>query len=252
MNGLRVTSLRCTFGRFVALDQLSLEIDADELRCVIGPNGAGKSTLLGAVSGEIIPRQGHIWWGADDLTRLSVPARARRGIAKSFQTPRLLDSDTVFENVRFAVQSTRSRLGRLLRRYDPEIIDRTLAILDECRLTELKGVNAETLAHGHRAWLELALVMAREPSLVLLDEPTAGMSHADVTSLREYLAGFRQNRTVVLIEHDLEFVKDVADRITVLDAGRLIVTGSPAEITADERVRGAYLEGRILDSGDIE
>lgn len=248
MNGsspvaLGLDSVSHAFGRFRVLSDVSLTVESDELRCIIGPNGAGKSTLFNVIAGALVPTSGTVSLRDVDITGWSPDARARAGIARSFQTPRLCEALSVFENVRLAVQTAYQLPNPVASRYSGVIVEKAWRALEVAKLASRAAEPAAVLSHAERAWLQFALTSARHSTLVLLDEPTAGMSHSDVERLAGFLADFRRDRTIVLIEHDLDFVKGIADRISVLDNGEHVVTGTPAQIAVDENVRKAYLGG---------
>jgi branched-chain amino acid transport system ATP-binding protein len=232
------------FGGLTATDGLSLEVRPGELHALIGPNGAGKTTLIGLLTGEIAPDAGRVTFDGEDVTRLSVAARVRRGLARSFQIVQLLDDDTALANVALAVQARAGHSFRFWAR-----ADRDAGLLDKAR-TLLGGVGFEPvrlatrvgdLSHGERKVLELAVALAAEPKLLLLDEPMAGLGPAETLRMTETLRALKGRIPVLLVEHDMDAVFALADRVTVLVYGRAIATGSPEAIRADPAVQEAYL-----------
>jgi len=232
------------FGSLVAVDRVSLAVREGELRSIIGPNGAGKTTFFRLISGEMLPTSGRITFRGQDITGLPQHAVARLGIAKSYQITNVFPHLSVLENVRVPAQGHAhaydfwSRAARL-----DDARDRALAILTRVGLARKAGLLAAHLSHGEKRHLELAIALASDPTLLLLDEPTAGMSPEEtdetIVLIRELAAG----RTVVLVEHKMKVVMNISDRITVLHQGQLLADGSPAEIRANELVQRTYLGG---------
>jgi len=232
------------FGGLVATDNLSLEVHTGELHALIGPNGAGKTTLIGLLTGEIRPDAGRILFLGADVSRLSIAARARRGLARSFQIVQLLDDDTTLANVALAVQAHAGHSFRFWRPAADEaaLIEPARALLAQVGLGEARwDTRVGDLSHGERKVLELAIALAAAPRLLLLDEPMAGLGAAESLAMTETLRALKGRIPILLVEHDMEAVFALADRITVLVYGRAIASGSPAEIRADPAVQEAYL-----------
>jgi branched-chain amino acid transport system ATP-binding protein len=240
---LELMEVSRSFGGFVAVDKLSLAMTEGEVRCVVGPNGAGKTTTFNLIAGSIPATRGRVIYRGEDISNASVASRAAKGIARSFQTPRLCEGLTVFEHVRLAVQSATRSLNPIRRRADSVLVNETWTILDTLDLADRGESIAGALSHGDRGWLQLAMIAARPSDLVLLDEPTAGMNQHDVEKMTAFLEKFRVGRSILLVEHDMDFVLSVADTITVLNAGTEVMTGTPSEVRANEAVRAAYLDG---------
>jgi branched-chain amino acid transport system ATP-binding protein len=248
---LSVRGLRKAYGAVIASDGLELEIAAGEIHAVIGPNGAGKSTLVGQIAGEVRPDAGSIHLLGEDVTGLPVHARAARGLARSFQITSLLPHFTALDNVALAVQAHRGHSFRFWRPAAAEsgLRDAALAALERVGLAGRAAVPAAALAHGEQRQLELAVALAAEPKLLLLDEPTAGTGREDTARIVELLAALRGRSHdashgapgILLVEHDMDAVFALADRITVLVYGRVIASGRPDAIRADPEVRRAYL-----------
>lgn len=231
------------FGGIVATDNLSMEVRAGEIHAVIGPNGAGKTTLIAQLSGMLRPDRGSIRFDGADVTRLGAPARSKRGLARSFQITSILRDFTTLDNVALAVQA---RAGHSFRpwgraRDDPRLREPARAVLEELALASRAQVLAGDLAHGEQRQLEIAMAVATRPKLLLLDEPTAGMGLAESERMTDYLRRLKARYTIILVEHDMNTVFALADRITVLVYGRVIACGAPEAIRADEAVRRAYL-----------
>ena len=240
---LQVARLCKSFGALRATDQVSLEVRQGETHAIIGPNGAGKTTLIGQLAGNLRPDAGTIRFAAEDITALAAPARSRRGLARSFQITSVYRDFTALENVTLAVQA---HAGSSFRFWRPARSDESLraparAILAEVGLGERAGVLAANLAHGEQRQLEISMVLATKPRLMLLDEPMAGMGTDESQRMVRLLAGLKGRQTMILVEHDMDAVFALADRISVLVYGRIIASGTPEEIRANREVRSAYL-----------
>jgi branched-chain amino acid transport system ATP-binding protein len=240
---LEIRQLRKSFGALLATDGVDLDVREGETHAVIGPNGAGKTTLIGQLSGMLRPDSGRIRFAGDDLTHLSAPARSKKGLARSFQITSIYRDFTALDNVALAVQA---HAGHSFRFWRPAREERALReparrILDQVGLGGRADVLAAKLAHGEQRQLEIAIVLATGPRLLLLDEPVAGMGTEESQRMVEFLATLKGRQTIVLVEHDMDAVFSLADRISVLVYGRIIATGAPAEIRLNPEVRRAYL-----------
>jgi branched-chain amino acid transport system ATP-binding protein len=231
------------FGGLVATDNLDLAVEPGEIHAVIGPNGAGKTTLIAQLSGELRPNAGTIRFAGEDVTALAAPARSQRGLARSFQITSVFRGFTALENVALSLQAHDGHSFRFWRaaRSETKLREAAHAILDEVGLGARAGVTAANLAHGEQRQLEIAMAMATRPRMLLLDEPMAGMGREETERLVALLRGLKGRETILLIEHDMDVVFALADRITVLVYGRAIATGAPASIRANADVRQAYL-----------
>jgi len=240
---LQVENLSKSFGALRATDQVTLAARAGETHAIIGPNGAGKTTLIGQLAGNLRPDSGCIRFAGEDITGLSAPARSHRGLARSFQITSIYRDFTTLDNVALAVQAHSGSSFRLWRpaREDARLRDPARAVLDEVGLGARADVLAANLAHGEQRQLEVAMVLATKPRLMLLDEPVAGMGVEESQRMIQFLARFKGRQTIILVEHDMDAVFTLADRISVLVYGRIIATGTPAEIRANPEVRTAYL-----------
>jgi branched-chain amino acid transport system ATP-binding protein len=240
---LHIEGLTKRFGGVVPADSITLAIVPGEVHAVIGPNGAGKTTLIGLVSGEIAPQQGRIRFDGVDITRLRIHRRSRLGLARSFQISSLLEGFTALDNVALAVQAHRGHSFRFWRdaRREDELRKPALAALSRVGLAERADVAVERLSHGEHRQLEIAMALATEPRLLLLDEPMAGMGPEESAQMVQMLRKLKGSTTILLIEHDMEAVFALADRLTVLVYGRIIASGDPVAIRADPAVREAYL-----------
>jgi branched-chain amino acid transport system ATP-binding protein len=240
---LAAESLRKAFGALIATDGVSLEVYEGETHAIIGPNGAGKTTLISQLAGNLRPDEGRIRFAGEDVTRLSAPQRAKQGFARSFQITSIYRDFTALDNVALAVQA---HAGHSFRFWRPAREERTLrdparAALEEVGLGARADVLAANLAHGEQRQLEVAMALATKPRLLLLDEPVAGMGLEESQRMVQFLSGLKGRRTLILVEHDMDAVFTLADRVSVLVYGRIIASGAPAEIRANPDVRRAYL-----------
>jgi branched-chain amino acid transport system ATP-binding protein len=240
---LEVHGLTKSFGALLASDSIDLEIREGETHAVIGPNGAGKTTLIAQLAGNLRPDRGRVRFAGEDVTALSAPARSHRGFARSFQITSVYSEFTALENVMLAVQAHAGHSFRFWRpaREETALRSPARAILEEVGLGERSEVLAANLAHGEQRALEIATALATRPRLMLLDEPVAGMGAEETRRMIEFLSTLKGRKTIILVEHDMDAVFSLADRISVLVYGRIIATGTPEEIRANAEVRRAYL-----------
>jgi branched-chain amino acid transport system ATP-binding protein len=231
------------FGGLTATDDLSLSVATGELHAVIGPNGAGKTTLVNILSGLLRQDAGHILFQDRDITRLSAPARVRAGLARSFQITSVFREFTTLENVMLPVQARQGHSFKFWKKaaQDESLIAPARELLERVGLGERIDIRAGNLAYGEQRQLEIAISLATGPSLLLLDEPMAGMGPEESQGMIEFLRALKGDYTMLLVEHDMDAVFALADRITVLVYGRVIATGTPDEIRNDPAVREAYL-----------
>ena len=231
------------FGGLLATDHVDLSVARGEIHALIGPNGAGKTTLVAQLGGQLASDAGRIVFAGHDITRMPTHRRARRGLVRSFQITRLFASASVLENVALAVQAaTGSSLGawRPVRR-ERALFEAARALLADVGLAERGDLAIGALSHGQRRALEVAMTLAGQPALVMLDEPMAGMGHEESARMERLVASLRGRCTVLLIEHDVDAVFRLADRVSVLVEGRIVATGTPDAVRADARVIAAYL-----------
>ncbi len=243
---LEVEGLSRSFGALAALTGVSLRVREGEIFSVIGPNGAGKSTLFNVISGLHPPTAGRVRFRGQDITGLPPEVINRKGLAKTFQITSLFPEISVFENLQVACQSrlpVSGRLASLWRR--PDVADRVQALLDMFGLAARRDVPVENLSHGEQRYLEIAVALATEPTLLLLDEPTAGMTPGETKEATVLIRSIARDRglTVLLIEHDMSVVMGISDRVAVLHFGEKIAEGPPEVVRADPRVVDAYLGG---------
>jgi branched-chain amino acid transport system ATP-binding protein len=231
------------FGGLVALNGVSLEVQRDEIRAIIGPNGAGKSTFFNCLTGVLRPTSGQILFNGEDITGLPPDRISRKGIARSYQITNILPNATTLENVRIAAQSRRHRWSLLTHhRAYGDIIERAEAVLQAVGLRGQKDELAANLSHGEQRHLEIGIALATEPELLCLDEPTAGMSAAETHDTMALIRRIAPNLTILIVEHDMQVVMELAHRITVLHYGEVLAEGTPAQIRQNPRVLEAYLK----------
>ncbi|MDI3269951.1 MAG: ABC transporter ATP-binding protein [Bacillota bacterium] len=237
------------FGGFVAVDDVHLTIRRGEFHSLIGPNGAGKTTLLNLLSGDLTPTEGRIFYGGQEITGRSLWQRARLGISRAYQLTHLFPRLSAFENVRLAVQSLHGagviRDWWIPTRSLAAVQEKTMALLEEVGLAAKASLPALALSHGDQRKLELAMALALDPEVLLLDEPTAGMAVEEVPGILAVIGRVfsRGNLTIVMVEHRMDIVLKLSQRITVMHLGRLLAQGTPVEIVQDRRVQEAYLGG---------
>ncbi|MFI0444475.1 ABC transporter ATP-binding protein [Actinomadura sp. 6N118] len=253
---LQLQGLTRSYGSLTAVDHVDLEVAKGRRHALIGPNGAGKSTLFATVAGTLRASSGHILFQGQDVTSLPEAERARRGMLRTYQHASLFLGCSVLDNVALATQRVcrvAHRLDRAARRFR-RVQDEAFRHLDAVGLAGRAQEKVAALSHGERRQLEVAMVLAAEPTLVMFDEPTAGMSAAETERFVALLEGLPETLTIVVVEHDLDVVFRLADHITVLHLGRVLASGTPEEIRADEAVQRAYLgaartEDLFIDAG---
>ncbi|EFV76739.1 ABC transporter ATP-binding protein [Cytobacillus pseudoceanisediminis] len=249
---LETKSLSVSFGEHDVIKDVSLEIERGKLTSIIGPNGAGKTTLFNLLSGQITPTNGEIYFKKDNITKLSVPLRARRGIGRSFQLTNIFPELTVLENIRLAIQSSSKDYYSILPRlsFMSRQQEEAKFAMERCMLSGKEDVLAQDLAHGEKRKLELAMLLALKTELLLLDEPTAGISIEEIPAILQVIENIKKEGmyTIVLIEHKMEMVMHLSDTLVVLFNGELLASGNPKEIIKDQRVQTAYLGGLHRES----
>ena len=240
---LEVRGLVKRFGGLIATNQFDIDVAAGEIHALIGPNGAGKSTLIGQLAGELRPDAGTIRFAGSDMQALSVPQRVRCGLTRSFQVTSILPAYTAQENVALVVQVGQGHSFRFWRnaRRDPSLVEPARAVLERIGLGARADARAEDLSHGEQRQLELAMALATTPRMLLLDEPMAGLGPVETQAMTRMLLALKGEITILLVEHDMDAVFALADRVTVLVYGRAIASGSPTAIRENDEVRTAYL-----------
>ena len=239
---LYLDGVSVSFDGFKALNELSLIVEAGELRTIIGPNGAGKTTMMDVITGKTRPESGTvIFKGTHDLTRLDETAIANLGVGRKFQKPTVFDHHTVFENLELALKGDRGIWTALTFRLAAEQRDRIHEVLEMTALTTLASERAGVLSHGQRQWLEIGMLLMQDPELLLVDEPVAGMTDQETAMTAGMLRQIAGKRSVVVVEHDMEFVRALATKVTVLHEGATIAEGSIEHVQNDPRVIEVYL-----------
>lgn len=244
VNLLYTSGITRQFGGLCAVDNVDFELAQGEIRAVIGPNGAGKTTLVSLICGRIPPTSGRVVFDSEDVTKLPAHARVRRGIAYTFQITSIYGNLAAFDNVALAVQSSMQRGQSGWRPLDTgELAARVDEALARVGLAELRDAKANEMAYGHQRLLEIAMGLGLAPKLLILDEPTQGLSDAEIANFCQLVRTIAKDATVLLIEHNMAVVMELAKRITVMDRGAILAEGTPDEIRADQAVQQAYLGG---------
>jgi urea transport system ATP-binding protein len=239
---LYLEDITVSFDGFRALNALTLYIEVGELRCIIGPNGAGKTTMMDVITGKTRPDTGSAWFGQTlDLLALTEPEIAQAGIGRKFQKPTVFEHHTVFENLELAMAGDKSVWKWLYARITPAELEHIEQVLETVRLTERRDERAGALSHGQKQWLEIGMLLIQEPQLLLVDEPVAGMTPQEVERTAELLTSLAGRHSVIVVEHDMEFVRSIARQVTVLHEGSVLAQGSIDEVQSNARVREVYL-----------
>ena len=240
-NILEVKNLTTKVAGYTILDDLDFSIRRDELRVLLGPNGAGKTTLIDMITGRFKPASGKIFFEGRDISGLPPDRIFGYGISRKFQVPNLYETLSVFDNVMVSLKGVRSVFKSLFRRVSPEDAERIWEILELIGLQDKADDPADTLSHGERQWLELGMMVGSNPKLLLLDEPTTGMTEDGKHKTAEMIKKIARNHTVLLVEHDMHIVRQIAEYVSVMHQGQLLAEGTLAEIVANETVRQVYL-----------
>jgi urea transport system ATP-binding protein len=239
---LYLEDITVSFDGFRALNALTLYVEAGELRCVIGPNGAGKTTMMDVITGKTRPDAGSAWFGQTiDLLALNEPEIAQAGIGRKFQKPTVFERHTVFENLELAMAGDKSVWATLFARLTPGQQERIEQVMETIHLSERRSTPAGALSHGQKQWLEIGMLLMQDPQLLLVDEPVAGMTPQETERTAELLLSLAGRHSVVVVEHDMEFVRSIARRVTVLHEGRVLAEGSIDAVQNDPRVIEVYL-----------
>jgi branched-chain amino acid transport system ATP-binding protein len=240
---LHTEDLSVRFGGLTALNQVNFAVGRDEIRAIIGPNGAGKSTFFNCLTGVLRPSSGHVRFNGEEITGLSPDRISHKGIARSYQITNILPNASTLENVRIAAQSRRHGWSLLAHhRAYRDIIEKAEAVLEAVGLLSKANELAANLSHGEQRNLEVGIALATEPQLLCLDEPTAGMSAAETSETMELVRRIAKNLTILIVEHDMEVVMKLCDRITVLHYGAILAEGTPEEIQQNPKVLEVYLK----------
>jgi urea transport system ATP-binding protein len=239
---LHIEQLTVSFDGFKALNQLSLDVDPGELRCIIGPNGAGKTTMMDVITGKTRPDSGTVKFGPDlNLLVMSEPEIAQAGIGRKFQKPTVFEQLTVFENLELALAGDKSFLHTLFARTTPAQQNRIYQVLEIIGLSQQHQAAGSILSHGQKQWLEIGMLLMQEPELLLVDEPVAGMTPQEIERTAKLLQSLAGEHSVVVVEHDMDFVRSIAKRVSVLHEGRVLAEGDMNQVQNDPKVIEVYL-----------
>ena len=239
---LYIENVTVSFDGFKALNDLNLYIDDGELRCIIGPNGAGKTTMMDVITGKTRPDQGTVFFGQNhDLTKMTEYEISHAGIGRKFQKPTVFLNHTVFENLELALHTQKNVWQSLSRSLTGEQRDTIEKDLETIGLKEQKNLRAGLLSHGQTQWLEIGMLLAQDPRVLLIDEPVAGMTHQETEHTAELLKSLAGKHSVVLVEHDMEFIRSIANRVTVLHEGHVLAEGKMEDVQNDPKVIEVYL-----------
>ena len=239
---LYLEHLTVSFDGFKALNDLTLYVDPGELRCIIGPNGAGKTTMMDVITGKTRPDSGSAWFGNNiDLLALTEPEIAQAGIGRKFQKPTIFEFLNVFDNLDLALKGDRSFVTALFATLTGTQRDRIDRVLETIGLTGQRFSLAGALSHGQKQWLEIGMLLMQEPELLLVDEPVAGMTPQETDRTAELLLSLAGTHSVIVVEHDMDFVRSIAGRVTVLHEGHVLAEGDMDEVQSDPKVREVYL-----------
>jgi len=239
---LYVNDVTVSFDGFKALNKLSLTVNDGSLHCIIGPNGAGKTTMLDIITGKTRPDEGSVFFGSNlELTKLNEPEVARVGVGRKFQTPTVFERLTLFENLELALKADKGLLSSLFWQLTGEQKDQIEEVLETIGAQNVAHMEAGLLSHGQKQWLEIGMLLMQSPRLLLLDEPAAGMTPQELENSIELLNALKGDHTVVVIEHDMEFVRAIAERVTVLHEGSVLAEGSMDFVQSDPKVVEVYL-----------
>ena len=239
---LYVENVTVSFDGFKALDGLNLYINDGELRCVIGPNGAGKTTMMDVITGKTRPDEGTVFFGQSmDLTQMTEYEIAHVGIGRKFQKPTVFKNHTVYENLELALHAKKDVWTSLLKRLSASQKETIEDNLETIGLVEQKNLRAGLLAHGQTQWLEIGMLLVQDPRLLLIDEPVAGMTYQETEQTAELLSSLAGKHSVVVVEHEMDFIRSIANRVTVLHEGKVLAEGSMEDVQNDPKVVEVYL-----------
>ena len=239
---LYIEGLTVSFDGFKALNDLNLYIDEGELRCIIGPNGAGKTTMMDVITGKTRPDKGTVFFGQNhDLSKMTEYEISHAGIGRKFQKPTVFLNHTVFENLELALQAKKDVWTSLTKSLSSEQKDLIEKDLETIGLTEQRNLRAGLLSHGQKQWLEIGMLLVQDPKLLLIDEPVAGMTHQETERTAELLASLAGKHSVVVVEHEMDFIRSIANRVTVLHEGSVLAEGKMEDVQEDPKVMEVYL-----------
>ena len=240
-NILEVKNLTTKVSGYTILNNLDFSIQENELRVVLGPNGAGKTTLIDMITGRYKPKTGKIYFNGEDITGMSPDKIFVKGVSRKFQVPNLYETLSVYDNIMVSLKGRRKVIKSLFGKVEKQDNDRIWEILDFINLSDKAEDSVDTLAHGQRQWLELGMLVASEPKLLLLDEPTTGMTKDGKDKTAELIEKIAQNHSVMLVEHDMDVVRRIAKNVTVLAQGQILAEGPLSEVVQNKEVKAVYL-----------
>ncbi len=240
-NILEVQGLTTAVSGYTILNNLDFSIEENELRVVLGPNGAGKTTLIDMITGRYKPKSGNIIFNGENITKMGPDKIFVKGISRKFQVPNLYETLSVYDNIMVSLKGRRKVFNSLFGKVTSQDNERIWEILDFIMLTNKAEENVDTLGHGQRQWLELGMLIASEPKLLLLDEPTTGMTTDGKEKTAELIEKIAENHTVMLVEHDMDIVRKIAKNVTVLAQGQILAEGPLSEVVENEEVKAVYL-----------
>ena len=239
---LYLENLTVSFDGFKALDGLNLYIDDGELRCIIGPNGAGKTTMMDVITGKTRPDEGTVFFGQTlDLTQMTEYEIAHAGIGRKFQKPTVFQNHTIYENLELALHIKKDIWTSLLKRLNADQQEAIEDALKTIGLVEQRNTRAGLLSHGQKQWLEIGMLLVQDPRLLLIDEPVAGMTHQETEQTAELLSSLAGKHSVVVVEHEMDFIRSIANRVTVLHEGRVLAEGAMEDVQNNPKVIEVYL-----------
>ncbi len=242
---LEIKNVTKKFGGLVALKNLCFSIEEGELQCIIGPNGSGKTTLFNLITGQFKPTEGRVIFGGKDITKTGIASISSMGLCRKFQNPNVFEELLVSDNLRVAAISERRIAGMFRKKDDAAVNAEIDKILDSIGLTQKRDWYAASLSHGEKQWLEIGMVLIKKPKLILLDEPTAGMTSQETSKTVEIIKNIGSEYTCIVIEHDLDFIREIGGKITVLNRGEFLAEGTYAEISENRTVRDVYLGDEV-------
>ena len=239
---LYMEDVNVSFDGFKAINNLNFYIEVGELRCVIGPNGAGKTTMMDIITGKTRPDSGSVWYGQNiNLLKMSEPEIAQAGIGRKFQKPTVFEHHTIFENLEMAMAGDKSVWATYRAKLSSEQHDRIMSVMDTIGLSECAKQRAAALSHGQKQWLEIGMLLMQNPRLLLVDEPVAGMTHQEMDKTGELLTSLAGEHSVMVVEHDMDFVRSIANKVSVLHQGSILAEGTMDQVQNDPRVIEVYL-----------
>lgn len=239
---LYVEDVTVSFDGFKAINELNFYIEVGELRCMIGPNGAGKTTMMDIITGKTQPDKGSVWFGQNiNLLKMTEPEIAQAGVGRKFQKPTVFEHHNIFENLEMAMAGNKGVWATYRAKLSSEEFDRIASVMDTIGLSEHAKKSAGALSHGQKQWLEIGMLLMQKPKLLLVDEPVAGMTHQEMDKTGELLTSLAGEHSVVVVEHDMDFVRSIANKVSVLHQGSILAEGTMDEVQNNQKVVEVYL-----------